>query len=68
MIRRTGPGCSGATSAKYTNGSDTATVLDSLTALLTVLLVCVAGLGVLGGVVLDTHERVHDLGVHKALA
>lgn len=22
---------------------------------------------VLGGVVLDTHERVHDLGVHKAL-
>ncbi|SEC84166.1 putative ABC transport system permease protein [Streptomyces sp. 3213] len=56
-----------ATSAKYANGSDTATVLDSLTALLTVLLVCVAGLGVLGGVVLDTHERVHDLGVHKAL-
>ncbi|MFJ6895080.1 ABC transporter permease [Streptomyces hokutonensis] len=57
----------GATSAKYANGSDTATVLDSLTALLTVLLVCVAGLGVLGGVVLDTHERVHDLGIHKAL-
>ncbi|MGW3104536.1 ABC transporter permease [Streptomyces sp. NPDC001100] len=56
-----------ATSAKYANGSDTATVLDSLTALLTVLLVCVAGLGVLGGVVLDTHERVHDLGIHKAL-
>ncbi|WP_406462535.1 ABC transporter permease [Streptomyces sp. NBC_01622] len=38
-----------------------------VTALLTVLLVCVAGLGVLGGVVLDTHERVHDLGIHKAL-
>ncbi|MEV0741707.1 FtsX-like permease family protein [Streptomyces sp. NPDC050549] len=57
----------GATSAKYANGSDTATVLDSLTALLTVLLVCVAGLGVLGGVVLDTHERVRDLGIHKAL-
>lgn len=56
-----------ATSAKYANGSGTATVLDSLTALLTVLLVCVAGLGVLGGVVLDTHERVHDLGIHKAL-
>jgi putative ABC transport system permease protein len=56
-----------ATSAKYMNGSDTATVLDSLTALLTVLLVCVAALGVLGGVVLDTHERVHDLGIHKAL-
>ncbi|WP_427923975.1 ABC transporter permease [Streptomyces sp. cg40] len=56
-----------ATSAKYANGSDTATVIDSLTALLTVLLVCVAGLGVLGGVVLDTHERVRDLGIHKAL-
>jgi len=57
----------GATSAKSTNGSGTVAVLDSLTALLTVLLVCVAGLGVLGGVVLDTHERVHDLGIHKAL-
>ncbi|MGX9888213.1 FtsX-like permease family protein [Streptomyces sp. NPDC002276] len=57
----------GATSARSTNGSDTAAVLDSLTALLTVLLVCVAGLGVLGGAVLDTHERVHDLGIHKAL-
>ncbi|WP_234336832.1 ABC transporter permease [Streptomyces xylophagus] len=56
-----------ATSAKHTNGSDTATILDSLTALLTLMLVCVAGLGVLGGVVLDTHERVHDLGIHKAL-
>ncbi|MFJ9247623.1 ABC transporter permease [Streptomyces sp. NPDC101776] len=56
-----------ASSAKYTNGSGTVTVLDSLTALLTLMLVCVAGLGVLGGVVLDTHERVHDLGIHKAL-
>ncbi|MFJ2160899.1 FtsX-like permease family protein [Streptomyces sp. NPDC087856] len=56
-----------ATGARSSNGSDTVTVLDSLTALLTLMLVCVAGLGVLGGVVLDTHERVHDLGVHKAL-
>ncbi|MFD4561724.1 ABC transporter permease [Streptomyces sp. NPDC058469] len=56
-----------ATSSKYSNGSDTVTILDSLTALLTLMLVCVAGLGVLGGVVLDTHERVHDLGIHKAL-
>lgn len=56
-----------ATSTKFTNGSDSITVLDSLTALLTLMLVCVAGLGVLGGVVLDTRERVHDLGIHKAL-
>ncbi|MEV6482115.1 FtsX-like permease family protein [Streptomyces sp. NPDC051576] len=56
-----------ATSTKYSNGSGTVTVIDSLTALLTLMLVCVAGLGVLGGVVLDTHERVRDLGIHKAL-
>ncbi|MEV6542715.1 FtsX-like permease family protein [Streptomyces sp. NPDC051665] len=56
-----------ASTGKSSNGSDTVTVLDSLTALLTLILVCVAGLGVLGGVVLDTHERVHDLGIHKAL-
>ncbi|MFJ6087004.1 FtsX-like permease family protein [Streptomyces sp. NPDC092369] len=56
-----------ATSAKSLNGSDTVTVLNSLTAFLTALLVCVAALGVLGGVVLDTHERVRELGVHKAL-
>ena len=56
-----------ASTAKNANGSGTVTVLDSLTALLTLMLVCVAGLGVLGGVVLDTHERVHDLGIHKAL-
>ncbi|MEU1178983.1 ABC transporter permease [Streptomyces sp. NPDC005820] len=57
----------GATSAKYVNGSDMARVMDSMTALLTLMLVCVAGLGVLGGVVLDTHERIRELGVHKAL-
>jgi putative ABC transport system permease protein len=56
-----------ATGEKYANGSDTVTVIDALTAFLTVLLICVAALGVLGGVVLDTHERIRDLGVHKAL-
>jgi putative ABC transport system permease protein len=35
--------------------------------MLTVMLVAVAGLGVLNTVVLDTRERVHDLGVFKAL-
>ncbi|MBO2463200.1 ABC transporter permease [Actinomadura violacea] len=42
-------------------------VLDSLAALLTLMLVTVAGLGVLNAVVLDTRERVHDLGVCKAI-
>ncbi len=42
-------------------------IIDTLTALLSVMLVVVAGLGVLNVVVLETRERVHDLGVHKAL-
>ncbi|PWI13315.1 ABC transporter permease [Streptomyces sp. Act143] len=42
-------------------------VIDTMAALLTLMLVSVAGLGVLNSVVLDTRERVHDLGVCKAL-
>jgi putative ABC transport system permease protein len=42
-------------------------LLDSLTALLTALLVSVAALGVLNAVVLDSRDRVHDIGVHKSL-
>ncbi|MFG2361834.1 FtsX-like permease family protein [Streptomyces mirabilis] len=49
------------------NDSGTVAVLNSLTAVLTLMLVAVAGLGVLNGVVLDTRERVRDLGIHKAL-
>lgn len=45
----------------------TVVVLDSLAALLTLMLVGVAGLGVLNSVVLDTRERVRDLGVCKAI-
>ncbi|MFE0458428.1 FtsX-like permease family protein [Kitasatospora sp. NPDC058965] len=41
--------------------------MDALAAMLTGLLVAVASLGVLNTVLLDTRERVHDLGVHKAL-
>jgi putative ABC transport system permease protein len=41
--------------------------MDSLAATLTLMLVTVAGLGVLNTVVLDTRDRVHDLGVFKAL-
>ncbi|MFJ2260013.1 ABC transporter permease [Streptomyces sp. NPDC087844] len=42
-------------------------ILNSMAVLLTLMLVSVAGLGVLNSVVLDTRERVHDIGVCKAL-
>lgn len=42
-------------------------ILDAMAVLLTLMLVSVAGLGVLNSVVLDTRQRVHDLGVCKAL-
>jgi ABC-type antimicrobial peptide transport system, permease component len=41
--------------------------MDTLAGTLMLLLVIVAGLGVLNTVVLDTRDRVHDLGVFKAL-
>ena len=47
--------------------SGTVAAMDSLAAMLTVMVVAVAGLGVLNTVVLDTRERVHDFGVFKAL-
>jgi putative ABC transport system permease protein len=51
------------------NGSSTSQffVIIALVATLTLLLVAVAGLGVLNTVVLQTRERVHDLGVFKAI-
>jgi putative ABC transport system permease protein len=42
-------------------------VINALTTLLSLMLVTVAALGVLNTVVLETRERVHDLGIHKAL-
>ncbi|MCL2553798.1 MAG: ABC transporter permease [Actinomycetia bacterium] len=56
-------------SARASQGQISATVvaIDAITAFLTLMLVLVAGLGVLNTVVLDTRERVHDLGVLKAL-
>ncbi|GAA2286472.1 hypothetical protein GCM10010415_66270 [Streptomyces atrovirens] len=42
-------------------------VMAAMAVLLTLMLITVAGLGVLGSVVLDTRERVHDLGVCKAI-
>lgn len=47
--------------------SGTLTALTALTGLLTLMLVLVAGLGVLNTVVLDTRDRAHDIGVYKAL-
>ncbi|MFF7989595.1 FtsX-like permease family protein [Kitasatospora xanthocidica] len=41
--------------------------MNTLAGMLTLLLSVVAGLGVLNTVLLDTRERVHDLGVLKAL-
>ncbi|MDT5023988.1 MAG: putative transport system permease protein, partial [Micromonosporaceae bacterium] len=47
--------------------SSTVVAMDTLATMLTLMLVAVAGLGVLNTVVLDTRERVHDFGVFKAL-
>lgn len=49
------------------SGGTITTAAQALAALLTVLIVAVAVLGVLNLVVLDTRQRVHDLGVFKAL-
>ncbi|MFJ1764168.1 FtsX-like permease family protein [Amycolatopsis sp. NPDC088138] len=56
-----------ADAAPPAGGSGQIAVLSALTAFLSLLLVAVAGLGVLNGVVLDTRERVRDLGICKAL-
>ena len=42
-------------------------IADSLIAMLTVMMAVVAGLGVLNTVLLGTRDRVHDLGVFKAV-
>ncbi|MDQ0596632.1 putative ABC transport system permease protein [Streptomyces canus] len=49
------------------SGSDMVGTLNALSAILTLMLVAVAALGVLNGVLLDTRERVREIGVHKAL-
>ena len=48
-------------------GGDMVVTLNALAAILTLMLVSVAALGVLNGVLLDTRERVREIGVHKAL-
>jgi putative ABC transport system permease protein len=58
----------GAVAFANTSGtSDLIATMDALVGMLTLMLVAVAGLGVLNTVVLDTRDRVHDLGVLKAL-
>jgi len=47
--------------------NSTVLAMNTLATMLMVLLLVTAGLGVLNTVVLDTRERVHDLGVFKAL-
>ncbi|MGI5228798.1 ABC transporter permease [Actinoallomurus sp. CA-142502] len=47
--------------------SDVILALDTLTAILTLMLVAVSALGVLNAVVLQTRERVREIGVAKAL-
>ena len=42
-------------------------IADSLIALLTLMMAVVAGLGVLNTVLLGTRDRVHDIGVFKAV-
>ncbi|MBO3746280.1 ABC transporter permease [Streptosporangiaceae bacterium NEAU-GS5] len=49
------------------NGRRLFSILLGMISTLTVLLAVVAGLGVFNAVVLDTRERVHDLGVLKAI-
>lgn len=49
------------------SGSDMVVTLNALSAILTSMLVAVAALGVLNSVLLDTRERVREIGVHKAL-
>lgn len=59
----------GVTAAHGGDGSKSGTivVLNALTAALTLMLVAVAGLGVLNTVMLETRERVREIGVAKAL-
>jgi len=51
----------------FRDRSSVIAAMDALVALLSIMMVVVAALGVLNTVVLETRERVHDLGVLKAL-
>ena len=53
--------------ANEASRSDVLLALNTLTGFLTVTLVAVAALGVLNALVLQTRERVRELGIHKAV-
>jgi putative ABC transport system permease protein len=57
----------GSFSVSTNGGGKFFAVATSLIAMLTLMIAAVAGLGVLNTVLLGTRERVHDLGVFKAL-
>ena len=60
-------GVTATTDPGSTGTSGTIVVLDALTAALTLMLVAVAAMGVLNTVLLDTRERVREIGIAKAL-
>jgi len=65
LSRRLGPGI-GVHIASAGTGSSTVATL-ALVRALTELIVALAALGVLSSVLIDTRERVHDLGIFKSL-
>ncbi|MFE0633123.1 ABC transporter permease [Streptomyces sp. NPDC058864] len=67
LNKRLGPLGVTARAGGLDSGSDMVVTLNALSVLLTLMLIAVAALGVLNGVLLDTRERVRELGVHKAL-
>lgn len=53
--------------AAQSSGGKLKLIMGALSVSLTLVLLLVAALGVVGSVMLDTRERVHDLGVYKAM-
>ena len=53
--------------AMGSHGSDVVQLMSAMVGTLTLMLLAVAALGVLNTVVQDTREKVHDIGVFKAL-
>ncbi len=51
----------------YASGTKTLTAVLALVAMLTILIIVVAGLGVLNTVALQIRERTHDIGVFKSI-
>ncbi|HEU5353074.1 MAG TPA: FtsX-like permease family protein [Actinocrinis sp.] len=51
----------------FDRGGSTLRFFEGMIAILTAMLATVAGLAVLNAAVLETRERVHDLGVYKAI-